>query len=111
MIDALTKHFNVSAQFYTPASTVADLEPTTASDTVMDCLFRQAVGGVIWLAGMTRPDIANTARVVARHSHNPCERHWKVAMKILAYLNLTQDLGITFTKEEELSLSVYTDAS
>ena len=59
---------------------------------------------------MTRPIIANVARAVARHSHNPCERHWKAAIKILAYLNSTRDLVITYTKWEELSLSVYKDA-
>ena len=40
-------------------------------------------------------------------SHNPCERQWKAAMNILAYLNSTRDLGITYIKEEELSLLVY----
>ena len=59
---------------------------------------------------MTRPDIANAARAVARYSHNPCERHWKAAVKILASLNSTRDLGITYKKGEELTLSVYTDA-
>ena len=90
--DTLPERFNVIAQPYTPASTVANLRPTAADDTVVD---RQAVGGVMWLVGMTRPDIANAARAVARHSHNPCETYWKVAMKILTYLNSTRDLGIT----------------
>ena len=89
MIDTLTKRLNVTAQSDTPASTVADLGPTTADDTMVDCPFKQVVGDVMWLAGMTRPDIANAARAVARHSHNPCERHWKAAVKILAYLNST----------------------
>ena len=80
MIDTLTKRSNVTAQPDTPASTVADLEPTTRDDTMLDCRFRQVVGGVMWLAGMTRPDIAKAARAVARHSHNPCERHWKAAV-------------------------------
>ena len=64
----------------------------------------------MWLAGMARPDIANAARAVVRHSHDPCERHWKVAMKILAYLNSTRDLGTTYKKREELLMSAYTDA-
>ena len=59
---------------------------------------------------MTRPDIANTARIVARPSHNPCERHWKAAVKVLAYLNSTRDFGIVYKKGEEISLSVYTEA-
>ena len=59
---------------------------------------------------MTRLDIANAARAVVRHSHNPCERHWKATVNMLAYLNSTRDLGITYKKGEERSLSVYTDA-
>ena len=61
------------------------------------------------LAGMTRPNIANAARAVARHSHKPRERHWNAAMKILTCRNSRRDLGITHTKGKELSLSVYTD--
>ena len=72
MIDALTKRFKVTALSDTPASTVAELGPTTADDTVVDCPIGQAVGGVMWLAEITRrPDIANAARVVARYSLNP----------------------------------------
>ena len=109
-IDTFTKRFNVTAQSDMPTLTVADLGPTTADDTMVDCPFRQVVGGVMWLAGMTRLDIGNAARAVARYSHNPCERHWKAVVKILAYLNSTRYLGITYKKGEELSLSVYTDA-
>ena len=107
---ALTKRFNVTVQSDTPASTVADLGPTTEDGTMVDFPFREVVGGVMWLAGTTRPGIANAARAVSRHSHNPCERHWKAAVKILAYLNSTRDLEITYKEGEELSLSVYTDA-
>ena len=63
----------------------------------------------MWPAGMTRPDIANAARAVARHSHNLCE-HWNAAVKILAYLNSTRNLGITYKEAEEISLLVYKDA-
>ena len=59
---------------------------------------------------MTRPDVANAVRCVARHAHDPCERHWKAVLQILAYLNATRDLEITFRKREKFSLSVYADA-
>ena len=77
---------------------------------MVDCPFRQVVGGVMWPVGMTRSDIANASRAVARHSHNPCERHWKAAVKILAYLNSTRNLGITYKKAQEVLLSVYKNA-
>ena len=59
---------------------------------------------------MTRPDVANAVRCVARHAHDPCERHWKAVLQILAYLNATRDFEITFRKREKFSLSVYADA-
>ena len=113
MIDTLTKRFHVTVQSDTPASTVADLGPTTADDMMVDCPFREVAGGVMWLAGMTRPDIANAARAVPRHSHNPWERHWKAVVKILSYLNSTRDLRITYVYERGGAFavgSVYTDA-
>ena len=110
-VDALLKRFSIIARANTPTSPAAGLGQTTADDEVIDRPFRQAVGGVMWLAGMTRPDVANAVRAVARHAHDPCERHWKALLQILAYLNATRDLGITLRKEEKLSLSVCADAT
>ena len=113
MIYSLIKRFNVTAQSDTPTSTVANLGPTTADDTVVDYPFRRAVGGAMWLAGMTRPDIANAARTVARHSHNACERHWKAAMKILVYLkpgdNVHEGGGVVAIGLDRFRLRHYRD--
>ena len=51
--------------------------------------------------------MANAVRAVARHAHDPCERHWDALLQTLAYLNATRDLGITFRKGKKVSLSVY----
>ena len=59
---------------------------------------------------MTRPDIANVVRAVARQAHDPAGRHWRSARKILAYLNKTKDLGLMFVKDGDRKLSVYVDA-
>ena len=65
----------------------------------------------MWLIGMTRPDIADADQAVARHSHNPCDRHWVAVEKILDYLNATWDLGIAYEKGgSRLSLTVFADA-
>ena len=40
---------------------------------------REAVGSLMWLFTMTRPDISNAVRDVARYSHNPTGRHWKAS--------------------------------
>ena len=59
---------------------------------------------------MTRPDIANAVRAVARQAHDPAERHWRVVRKIISYLNETKDLGLVFVKDGDRKLSVYVDA-
>ena len=86
MVDTLLVRFDVKHSFYIPASTGDELESTTDDDVVTDRPFRQPVGGMMWLARKTRPNIADASRAVARYSHNPCERHWVTVEKILAYL-------------------------
>ena len=65
---------------------------------LLDWPYREAVGCVMWLSTMTRPDISNAVRAVARYSHNPTGRHWKAVMKIMAYLHGTRGLGLTFVR-------------
>ena len=57
--------FEVKRSSHIPASPAAKLGPTTDDYVVANRPFRQAVAGVMWLAGMTRPDIADAARAVA----------------------------------------------
>ena len=59
---------------------------------------------------MTRPNITNAVRSVARQVHDPAERHWRVVRKIIAYLKKTKDPGLMFVKDGDRKLSVYIDA-
>ena len=59
---------------------------------------------------MTRPDIADAVKAVARQAHDPAERHWRAVRKIIAYLNKTKDLGLVFVNNGDRKLSVYVDA-
>ena len=74
-----------------------------------DWPYNQAVGGLLWISGMTRPDIASAVRAVARHPHNPAARHWKAVRKITAYLKATKDLGVVFRRGGDLKLSLFAD--
>ena len=58
--------------------------------------FRELVGGLMWLAISTRPDISNAVRSVARYCSTPKAIHWKAALVILAYINGISHFGITF---------------
>ena len=61
---------------------------------VVDVPFREIVGSLMWIANQTRPDIKYAVRTVARFSHDPTLTHYKVAQKILEFLNATSDLGL-----------------
>ena len=67
--------------------------------------YKQAVGGLLWISGMTRPGIASAVRAVARHAHNPAARHWKAVREIIAYLKAPKDLAVVFQPGGGLKLS------
>lgn len=99
----------MTARSVTPASPAADLTQPARDDAVIDHPFRHVVGGAIWLAGSPRPDVANAIRAAACRSHDP-EKHRKAAIKIIAYLDATGDLGVTFKKRAGLELVAFADA-
>ena len=92
------------------ASPGADLGPKQDDEPGGDWPVREAIGSLMWLSTMTRPDITNGVRAVARYAHEPTERLWQAIMKILSYLNETRSLDITYVWGSGLSLNVYADA-
>ena len=74
--------------------------------------FREPVGGLMWLAISTRPDISNAVRSVARYCSTPKAIHWKAALGILANINGTSDVGFTYQRGTLASiyLEVFADA-
>ena len=109
-IESVVSRYGVDAVSDLPASQSADLDPRRNDEPVCDKPVRAAVGSLIWLGGMTRPDIANAVRAVVRQAHNPAERHWRAVRKLIAYLNKTKDLGLVFVKDDDRKLSVYVHA-
>ena len=60
--------------------------------------FRELIGVLLWIALLTRPDIANAVRAVARYCSAPKLIHWKAARSILGYAVRTSSFGISFQK-------------
>ena len=109
-IESVASRCGVDTVSGLPVSQSADLGPRMEGEPVCDNPVRAAVGSLIWVGGMTRPDIANTVRAVAHQAHDPAERHWRTVYKIISYLNGTNKLGLVFSKEGGVKLSVYVDA-
>lgn len=71
--------------------------------------YRELIGGLIYLANATRPDIAFAASTLSRFCANLGRDHWLIAKRILRYLKATSHYGITYTKDEE-RLRAYSDS-
>lgn len=80
--------------------------------------YRSIVGGLLWIARCTRPDIMFATTQLCKYLTNPGIKHYDRAIRVLAYLNGTKDIGITFGIRNHPAiymrrneLVVYTDAS
>ena len=58
--------------------------------------YRSVCGELGWLANNTRPDLAFVHNELSKFLHCPGQPHWECALRALAYLRGTTDLGITW---------------
>lgn len=77
----------------------------------MNILYREAVGALMWASTMTRPDIANAFRNVARYRENSWGQHWTAVMKMFEYLRNKPERGLTCGRGNlKMTVAAYTDA-
>ncbi len=70
------------------------------------------VGQLLYLANITRPDIANAARELGKVGTDPTMRHWRSVIHVLRYMSGTTDYGLLYPiqKDEELKVIGYSDS-
>ena len=86
--------YGINSSSDIPATPGAELGPREEGELGGDWPHTEAVGSLVWLSTMSRLDISNVVRVVARHSHNTTGRHYKAVFKIMSYLHETRVFGI-----------------
>ena len=69
-----------------------------------------AIGGLMYLANYTRPDIALSVNLLSRYNLAPIIRHWNRIKHVLRYLCGTIDIGLFYSKILEPQLFGYADA-
>ncbi len=57
---------------------------------------REAVGSLMHIMVMTRPDIAYAIGQVVQYAQKPGKQHWRAVKRILAYLIKTKNFGLHF---------------
>lgn len=73
--------------------------------------YKEAVGSLLYLAMVTRPDIAYAVHPVSQYAESPKKAHWNALKRILKYIKGTVDFGIRFVRVgDSLKLVAYSDA-
>uniref|UniRef100_A0AAV1UXQ0 Polyprotein n=1 Tax=Peronospora matthiolae TaxID=2874970 RepID=A0AAV1UXQ0_9STRA len=76
----------------------------------MDAPFCEAVGALMHLMTVTRPDIAFAVSYVSRFMENLQVEHWMAVERILRYLQGTKSHGICFKSDDKVDFCGYLDA-
>lgn len=76
--------------------------------TVVDVPFREVVESLMWIATQTRPNIANSVRVIARFLLHPNEIQYEAACKIAGHLKATALLGNSYRLEDSVNIVMLT---
>ena len=84
--EELVKKFRATSVQSVPLREGVKFEEFDDNEETESWPFRELVGGSMWLAILTRPDISNAVRSVARYCSTPKAIHWKAALGILAYI-------------------------
>lgn len=94
----------------TPAEPKQDMLRNTGAQAMVP--YRNLLGGLMYLATATRPDISFIVGRLCQHLENPSEMHWQAAKRVLRYLKGTPQLGLRYSgsTEQMNKLCVYTDA-
>ena len=58
--------------------------------------YRHLVGSLLYATTQTRADNAMHVNELARYMETPQQKHWDAALRVLRYLYLTKELGLTY---------------
>ena len=72
-------------------------------------LYRQLIGSLMYLVNTT-PDIFYDVNTLSQFMVEPKRAHWAAAKHVLRYLQGTIELGLKYTRDNDVMLSGFTDA-
>jgi hypothetical protein len=72
--------------------------------------FRELIGSLLYLATMTRIDIAFTVNRLSKYLDKCTKKRWREAQRVLQYLVRYKSLGITFKGGQKIPTEVYSDS-
>lgn len=77
-----------------PGQTIAD--PGPDDEPITNVPYTEAIGSLLWPSLISRLDIAFQVTLLARFTAVHTKAYWKAVKRVMAYLNTTKDLWLTF---------------
>ena len=68
--------------------------------------YMSIVGGLLWLANMTFPELSYPASQLARFLTNPAMEHYQAAMRVLTYVSQSRTRRLRFAPDVTQSFCV-----
>ena len=114
MTDLLSKFGMVDAnpkQVLISVGTVLVKGSTSGEQSLQDAgaLYREMVGGLMYLSTCTRPDISQSVSMLGRYSANPTQQHWQAGKGLLRYISANRSEGIRYGGHKK-EMKLYVDA-
>ncbi|KAM4045526.1 uncharacterized protein ACNLHF_009382 [Anomaloglossus baeobatrachus] len=72
--------------------------------------YRQAVGALLYISTITRPDITTAVGILCRYVEKPRQKDWNAVKRVLRYLKETQGVNLKLSAAGNLKLTGYADA-
>jgi len=72
--------------------------------------YQEALGAIILLQVVTRPDLSYTINVLSRFTHNLGKQYWNALKHVLSYIKGTSHYGITYKRGGNLTPVGYVDS-
>lgn len=95
----------------TPIDTHVNLTLAENSENEQNCPFREAIGNLMFLAIVSRPDLAYAVGYVSRFLSRYSHEHWQAVKRILRYLKSTTRVGIVYRgNHNNFLLTGYSDS-
>lgn len=79
-----------------------NLRSKRESETQTKNLYSSLVGGLLWVARCSRPDVAFAVNRIPQFLRTPSEEHWIAAKRVLAFLLTTADKSLVLGGEGSL---------
>lgn len=111
-IDEILKKFNMldCNSVSSPLDCNFDFEETKNETCDIKLPFQQLIGNLMYLAVLTRPDIAYAVSFLSQFNNCYNKVHWQCAKRILRYLKGTKNVSMKFEKTDSLNLVGFVDA-